>query len=75
MNHNNVLLATSVTDQFWITTSILATKLLAIHCTSLQEAMCMSVMTVSLYILLSLFLMVFVLRLLQIRNSQTSSKY
>lgn len=32
MNHNNLLLATSVTDQFWIATSILATKLLAIHC-------------------------------------------
>lgn len=55
MNHNNVLLATSATDQFWITTSILAKKLLAIHWTSLQEAMCMSVMAVSLYILLSLF--------------------
>lgn len=55
MNHNNVLLAASVTDQFWIAASILATKLLAIYCISLQEAMCVSVMAVSLYILVSLF--------------------
>lgn len=41
MNVNSVLLSTSVTDIFWIT-SVQATKLVATHCTSLQEAMCMS---------------------------------